>query len=118
MQFDRIQHLFSPEQLHDKLVLQVGVGSGGAPVNEHLTMNGVRRWVLFDPDVYDEINLVKHPHERSAIGQLKVENQKHWIVDRNPSADVEVYAEDVMNAPGVSVQRMLRGGRGRSTSAE
>lgn len=97
MQFDRIQHLFSPEELHDKLVLQVGVGSGGAPVNEHLTMNGVRRWVLFDPDVYDEINLVKHPHRRSAIGQLKVQTQRDWILDRNPSAEVEIHAEDVMN---------------------
>jgi len=98
LQFDRIQHLFSPEHLHDKLVVQVGVGSGGAPVNQHLTMNGVRRWVLFDPDVYDEINLVKHPHGRSSIGQLKVDNQKNWILDRNPSADVEVHAEDVMNS--------------------
>lgn len=98
LRFDRIQHLLSPDELHDKLVVQVGVGSGGAPVNEHLTMNGVRRWTLFDPDVYDEVNLVKHPHERSAIGQLKVENQKKWIVDRNPSADVEVHAEDVLKS--------------------
>ena len=98
LRFDRIQHLLSAEQLHDKLVVQVGVGSGGAPVNEHLTMNGVRRWVLFDPDVYDEINLVKHPHGRAAIGHLKVENQQKWILDRNPSADVEVRAEDVMNS--------------------
>lgn len=99
LQFDRIQHLFSPDHLHDSLVLQVGVGSGGAPVSEHLTMNGVRRWVLFDPDTYDEINLVKHPYPRSAIGQHKVEIQKNWILDRNPSAEVEARKEDVMNAP-------------------
>jgi molybdopterin/thiamine biosynthesis adenylyltransferase len=98
LRFDRIQHLISPDDLRDKLVVQVGVGSGGAPANEHLTMNGVRRWILFDPDTYEEVNLVKHPRPRSDIGNLKVDNQKKWILDRNPDADVEVVAEDVLKS--------------------
>lgn len=96
LRFDRIQHLICPDELRDKLVVQVGVGSGGAPVNDHLTMNGVRRWALFDPDSYDEINLVKHPRKRAQLGQLKVNNQRDWILDRNPSAEVEIRAEDVL----------------------
>lgn len=99
LRFDRIQHLISPEDLHDSLVVQVGVGSGGAPANEHLTMNGIRRWVLFDPDSYDEINLVKHPRQRSEIGKLKVENQRSWILDRNPDSQVDIFAEDVLQSP-------------------
>ena len=98
LRFDRIEHLLSPENLRDKCVVQVGVGSGGAPVNEHLTMNGVRRWVLFDPDHYEDVNLVKHPHLRADLGKLKVENQKKWILDRNPSAEIEAVAEDVMRS--------------------
>jgi molybdopterin/thiamine biosynthesis adenylyltransferase len=98
LRFDRIQHLISPEDLRDRLVVQVGVGSGGAPANEHLTMNGIRRWVLFDPDTYDEINLVKHPRQRSEVGKLKVENQRSWILDRNPSAEVDAFAEDVLKS--------------------
>jgi len=98
LRFDRIQHLLSPEELKNKLVVQVGVGSGGAPVNDHLTMNGVRRWVLFDPDSYDEINLVKHPRNRGQLGKLKVNNQKDWIFDRNPDAEVTVFSEDVMSS--------------------
>lgn len=98
LRFDRIEHLLSPDDLRDKCVVQVGVGSGGAPVNEHLTMNGVRRWVLFDPDRYEDVNLVKHPHLRADLGELKVENQKKWILDRNPSAEVEAVAEDVMQS--------------------
>lgn len=99
LRFDRIQHLISPDDLHDKIVVQVGVGSGGAPVNEHLTMNGVHRWTLFDPDTYDEINLVKHPRPRSDIGNLKVDNQMKWILDRNPDAEVKTVAEDVLKSP-------------------
>lgn len=98
LRFERIQHLISPEVLHSKLVVQVGVGSGGAPANEHLAMNGVRRWVLFDPDFYDEANLVKHPRQRAEVGQLKVKNQKDWLLDRNPSAEVEALAEDVLKS--------------------
>ena len=98
LRFDRIKHLLSPEDLRDKHVVQVGVGSGGAPVNEHLTMNGVRRWTLFDPDRYEDINLVKHPHRRADLGELKVENQKKWILDRNPNAEVDDVPEDVMQS--------------------
>lgn len=95
--FDRIKHLVSPEELQNKLVLQVGLGSGGAAVNDHLTMNGVRRWVLIDPDSYDAVNLVKHPRLRSRLGRDKVANQEEWILDRNPGADVRSFAVDVMH---------------------
>ena len=98
LRFDRIEHLLSPENLRDKRVVQVGVGSGGAPVNEHLTMNGVRRWIMFDPDHYEDINLVKHPHRRVDLGKLKVENQKKWILDRNPDAEVDDISDDVMQS--------------------
>src|SRR5439155_6611569 len=98
LRFDRLEHLISPESLQAKLVVQVGLGSGGAPVNEHLTMNGVRRWILFDPDSYDDVNLVKHPRLRADIGNLKVEIQKKWILDRNPDAEVETIAEDVLKS--------------------
>ena len=100
LRFDRIAHLISPEVLRDKIVLQVGVGSGGAAVNDHLTMNGVRRWILFDPDTYDDVNLVKHPRLRSQLGIPKVSSQREWIVDRNPAADVREFAEDVMSSAG------------------
>ncbi len=97
LRFDRIQHLISQKGLTNKLVVQVGVGSGGAAVNDHLTMNGVRRWVLLDPDSYDEVNLVKHPRLRSQLGRPKVQNQEEWILDRNPGAEVRAFTEDVMS---------------------
>ncbi len=98
LRFDRIQHLISPADLENKVVVQVGVGSGGAAVNDHLTMNGICRWILLDPDTYDEVNLVKHPRLRSQLGRPKVQNQKEWILDRNPGADVRTFTEDVMSA--------------------
>jgi molybdopterin/thiamine biosynthesis adenylyltransferase len=96
--FDRIQHLISPDHLQGKIVCQIGVGSGGAAVNDHLTMNGVRRWRLFDPDSYDDVNLVKHPRVRAQLGKLKVDNQSEWILDRNPGSEVLTYPEDVLSS--------------------
>src|SRR5579864_6811905 len=98
LRFDRVKHLFSPEELRNKLVVQVGLGSGGAAVNDHLTMNGVRRWVLFDPDIFDELNLVKHPRLRAQLGRAKVNNQKDWILDRDPDAEVQVGVENVLES--------------------
>jgi len=100
LRFDRIQHLVSPPDLETKTVVQVGVGSGGAAVNDHLTMNGIRRWILLDPDTYDDLNLVKHPRLRSQLGRPKVKNQEEWILDRNQSAEVRTFAEDVMTFGG------------------
>jgi len=98
LDFARITHLLEPKDLADELVVQVGLGSGGAPVCDHLSMNGVRRWELFDPDALDAVNLVKHPRQRKDLGRSKVEIQREWILDRNPSAEVNAYAVDVMSA--------------------
>src|SRR5213594_3658181 len=98
LNFDRTKHLLTAEDLRNKSVLQIGIGSGGAPVNDHLTMNGVRQWMLFDPDTYDDVNLIKHPRRRTRLGAFKVLNQKEWIEDRNPEAIVEAFSEDVLTS--------------------
>lgn len=98
LRFDRIRHLLSPEELQGKLVVQIGVGSGGAAANDHLTMNGVRRWALFDHDSFDDVNLVKHPRLRAQLGRPKVENQREWILDRDPTAKVRTFAQDVLSS--------------------
>lgn len=99
LNFSRIQNLVSPEALQKKVVTIVGLGSGGAPVCDHLTMNGVQNWILYDPETLDPENLVKHPRLRRSLGSLKVEIQRDWILDRNPDAQVKALAEDVFESP-------------------
>jgi molybdopterin/thiamine biosynthesis adenylyltransferase len=94
----RIEYLLSPEQFSDIKVTIIGLGSGGAPVCDHLVMNGIRNWDLYDMDTLDGVNLVKHPRLRKDIGRSKVEIQKEWILDRNPSAKVNAFAQDVMDS--------------------
>jgi len=94
----RIEYLLNPEQFSDTKVTIIGLGSGGTPVCDHLVMNGIRNWDLYDMDTLDGVNLVKHPRLRKDIGRPKVEIQKEWILDRNPSAKVNAFAQDVMSS--------------------
>jgi len=98
LDFDRINYLLNPAQFAETRVTIVGLGSGGAPACDHLTMNGIRLWELYDHDILDAVNLVKHPRMRRDLGRLKVEVQRDWIIDRNPSAEVNVYADDVLQS--------------------
>lgn len=99
LDYSRIEYLLNPELLEGARVTVVGLGSGGAPVCDHLTMNGVRDWHLYDPDELSPENLVKHPRMRSDLGKPKVEIQKAWIIDRNPGATVEAFKENVLISP-------------------
>jgi len=98
LDFDRIKYLLNPEQFNDICITVVGLGSGGTPACDHLVMNGIRQWELYDPDTLDSVNMVKHPRMRKDLGRLKVDIQKEWIEDRNPEAEVKTFAEDVMKS--------------------
>lgn len=107
LDFSRIEYLLNPEALAARHVTIVGLGSGGAVVCDHLTMNGVRIWDLYDPDTLQPVNLVKHPRQRADVGRAKVQIQKSWILDRNPLAEVTAFDEDVLKSEAfeTSVQR-------------
>jgi len=91
----RIDHLLDGFDVGQVEITVVGLGSGGASAVQPLAMSGIRRWHLFDPDVLEPVNLVKHPATRPWLGRPKTEAVKSWILDRNPEAQVEAYQEDV-----------------------
>jgi molybdopterin/thiamine biosynthesis adenylyltransferase len=98
LDFQRIEYLLNPKQLSGVRITIVGLGSGGAPVCDHLTMSGIRKWNLYDSDSLSDENLVKHPRQRKDLYRPKVEIQKEWIMDRNPSAEVNCYTEDIFKS--------------------
>lgn len=95
LDFNRIEYLLNPDNFANIRVTIIGLGSGGAPICDHLTMNGIRNWDLYDHDVLSGENLVKHPRLRKDLNRNKVEIQKEWILDRNPKSIVNAYAEDI-----------------------
>ncbi|MCX5204126.1 ThiF family adenylyltransferase [Streptomyces sp. NBC_00237] len=96
----RIDYLLGDAGLAPVKVVIVGLGSGGAVVLERLAMSGIGRWSLYDPDVLEPVNLVKHPGRRSDLGRLKTEIAREWLLDRNPAAHVDRVGGDVMSDGG------------------
>lgn len=91
----RIDYLIDDTAVGEYRVTIVGVGSGGAIVVQRLAMCGVRHWSIFDPDVLEPVNLVKHPALRSEIGHAKATLMAEWLRDRNPAIDVETHVADI-----------------------
>ena len=94
----RIDYLLGAGQVAPLTVTVAGVGSGGAVVVQQLAMAGVGGWSLFDPDVLEPSNLVKHPAMRRDLGRPKVEIMAEWLADRNPAARVSAHQEDVFGS--------------------
>ena len=76
LDFERTKYLLNPDEFAKTRITVVGLGSGGAPVCDHLTMSGIHNWDLYDPDVLEAVNLVKHPRMRRDLGRPKVEVQR------------------------------------------
>ena len=94
----RIDYLLDQSAAAAVTVTVAGVGSGGAAVVQDLAMCGIRNWHLFDPDILEPQNLVKHPALRRDIGRPKVDIMAEWLADRNPAASVRVHQENVIDS--------------------
>ena len=86
----------------------VGLGSGGSTVAVELARAGVGRFTLIDPDSVEERNVVRHEADDRYVGWPKVEAVADLIRFRNPHAQVQAVAEDVLGM-GTSLEALVRG---------
>jgi molybdopterin/thiamine biosynthesis adenylyltransferase len=94
--FARIAPLFDIGQLGEARVLIAGCGSGGGQVALQLAMAGIRRFSLFDSDVLEAENVIRHVCGRRYIGNLKVDALADVLLDRNPAIEIDRYNVDLM----------------------
>jgi molybdopterin/thiamine biosynthesis adenylyltransferase len=94
--FARIAPLFEVGLLKESRVLIAGCGSGGSNVALQLVMSGIHNFALFDSDVLEPENVIRHACGRRYIGQLKVDALADILLDRNPSIQVERHNADLM----------------------
>jgi molybdopterin/thiamine biosynthesis adenylyltransferase len=95
--FARIAPLFDVGLLSEARVLIAGCGSGGGQVALQLAMAGIHRFTLFDSDVLEPENVIRHVCGRRYLGQLKVDALADVLLDRNPSVEIERHNVDLMN---------------------
>ena len=79
-------------------LFQVGAGSGGMPVLDMLCRDRrITRVTLVEPDVYKPHNVERHLFPMSAVGKLKAELARDWLMERRPELVVEVICADLMD---------------------
>lgn len=96
--FARIAPLFDVGQLEEARVIIAGCGSGGSNVALQLVMSGVRKFALFDSDVLEPENVIRHACGLRFVGQKKVDALAEVLLDRNPQAEIERHHVDLMKA--------------------
>jgi molybdopterin/thiamine biosynthesis adenylyltransferase len=94
--FARIAPLFDVGLLGDARVLIAGCGSGGGQVALQLAMAGIRKFSLFDSDILEPENVIRHVCGRRYLGQLKVDALADVLLDRNPGLEIERHSGDLM----------------------
>ena len=94
--FARIAPLFDVGMLSDAQVLMAGCGSGGSQVALQLAMAGVRKFALFDHDVLEPENVIRHACGRRYVGQRKVDALADVLLDRNPAIQIDRHDTDLM----------------------
>lgn len=97
--FARIAPLFNVGSLSGASVLIAGCGSGGSQVALQLAMAGISRFDLFDRDILEVENVIRHACGRRYVGQAKVDALADVLLDRNPAIQVEIHKEDLLTYP-------------------
>src|SRR6266851_4563742 len=100
--FARIAPLFEVGLLGEARVLIAGCGSGGGQVALQLAMAGIRKFSLFDSDILEPENVIRHVCGRRYLGQLKVDALADVLLDRNPSIEIERHNVDLMSCPDLA----------------
>jgi len=101
--FARIAPLFDVGLLREATVLIAGCGSGGGHVALQLAMAGVRKFSLFDTDVLEPENVIRHVCGRRYLGQLKVDALADVLLDRNPEIEVARHNVDLMTCADLTM---------------
>ncbi len=102
--FARISPLFNVGELSKARVLVAGCGSGGSQVSLQLVMAGLRNFALFDSDLLEPENVIRHACGRRYVGQRKVDALADVLLDRNPSASVERNDVDLMTCANLGAK--------------
>ncbi len=97
--FARIAPLFDVGLLSESRVLVAGCGSGGSQVALQLAMAGIRKFSLFDTDILEAENVIRHACGRRYVGQHKVDALADVLLDRNPAIEIERNKVDLMTCP-------------------
>lgn len=99
--FDILKLGWPLDELADKRITMVGLGSIGSAAFETLLSYGLRSFTLVDPQRLQQKNLSRHRLGREDIGRLKVAALKERFSELYPNADIDPLALSVEDSADV-----------------
>jgi len=103
----RTKDVFDDLVLKGKRVTIIGLGALGSEVAKSLGRNAVGHFNLFDFDIFELGNSVRHAADLFYIGEHKVEVVKQLILRTNPNITVNAYKSDVLNDDSGTLENSL-----------
>lgn len=97
VRWERLRGVVDVDDLRTCHVLVIGLGSGGSTLALELAKAGVGRFTLVDPDVVEEVNLIRHECDDRYVGWNKTVAVADLIHHRNPEAAIEALPVDVFD---------------------
>lgn len=91
----RRQSLIETSIIQDASVCIIGLGTGGIQIALDLAKAGVANFKLIDPQRLEVGNVSRHSAGISLVGRRKVAAAKDLLLEKNPLAEVEIYAVSV-----------------------
>jgi molybdopterin/thiamine biosynthesis adenylyltransferase len=102
--FARIAALFDIGMMSTARVAIAGCGSGGGQVALQLAMAGICDFTLFDNDLLEPENVIRHVCGRRYLGWKKTDALADVLLDRNPDIRIERHQLDLMSCDGLEEQ--------------
>lgn len=100
--FSRNTGILETDFLLKKRVIIVGCGSVGSLIALELARAGIGRFILVDNDILNLHNLCRHQCGIQDVGKFKVDALKERILNINPIAEVETFADIIENLDKVT----------------
>ncbi len=99
--FSRIQGIVDTDYLTERIVVVVGLGSGGSLGARELVKLGVGNFRLIDFDRLETHNLTRHACSFEDIGRLKTLAVKDLLLRNNPHVHVETFEINIVDEPEI-----------------
>lgn len=92
--FKRLGKLGVQENLVDKKIALLGVGSVGSAAAAQLVKAGAKEITLIDPDTLEVHNIIRHICDLTDLGRYKTDAVKDKLIGINPDLNIKVIKKD------------------------
>lgn len=105
--YSRVPEDVSLRELQQSRVMFIGCGSLGSAVLQDLVTSGIGKFILVDPDVVTEENVLRHTASLKDLYRPKVKVLEEAILARNPLCSVEAIPYDLFAELMLSLRKNL-----------